>query len=442
MSSQDPYAKYGGSVTEADPYAKYGGSVAPTAPAGPAPDDRSALGVGTDQIKSYLSSLFGKDMVEHPLDTLSRMRAEAIQNRMKSDAGQPPASSMSPVDVAKSMVSGTVKLPYEAAKNVATHTLPMLARDTGALVEAYGGPHTMNAATPEEEQAGAAGAGQALAAAPVIAGDVAMAKAGLPLFSAIKSRFATGPITALEEKIAPGGSVYREKLTKDTAPVLATNPDLVAAKPGDEFRAALYKGHQDAGAAVKSIEAAIPDATPVPLTGTPTNPALLDRLNDLKGKYARLGADDAANAVDTVIKRVNALPGQASGVPSGYIGWDQFSTAKRAFGADLKETGVFKRLVNGTATREDTALAQAYGQMMQTASEVSPELAKANGTFKAYDNAMDAARVDPEDGRYLPGVGKTAADHPLIAAAKTAGKIGIGMAGLSKIWQILRSATD
>ena len=431
MSGQDPYAKYGGAVTESDPYAKYGGSVAtaPSAPAGPAPDDRTALGVANDQVKSYLSGLFGKDLTEHPLDTLKRMGAGAVAHPLDTAA-----------DVAKGIVTGAVTVPYEAAKNVATHTLPMLARDTAALAETAGAPHLMNAATPQEEQAGASGAGQALAAAPVIAGDVALVKSvGSPLFSAVKARLAGDPITAIEEKIAPGGSVYRERLTKDTAPILATNPDLVSAKSGDEFRAALYKGHQDAGVAVKATEAAIPDATPVRITGTPQNPGLLDRLADLKARYVRLNATDAADAIDSTMQRVNGInvKGQA-----GYVGWDQFNTAKRAFGADLRESGVFRRLVNGTATREDTALAQAYGQMMQTTSEVSPELAKANATFKAYDNAMDAARVDPEDGRYLPGVGKTAADHPLIAAAKTAAKLGIGAAGLTKLYQIIKSATD
>lgn len=166
ISAEELAKRFGGTISAISPEdlaAKFGGSVAGSqaSPAGPSPDSRDALSVANDQVHSYLEGTG----FAHPLDTIRKIGASFLQH---------------PVDSTIQVVKGAITTPFTvpaAAIPAAIQSVGTTGRDLGALVEAMGGPHTTTAASPQEDQAAARGAGQFLSAAPVIAGDVAGAKA-------------------------------------------------------------------------------------------------------------------------------------------------------------------------------------------------------------------------------------------------------------------------
>jgi hypothetical protein len=232
----------------------------------------------------------------------------------------------------------------------------------------------------------------------------------------------------IEQKIAPAGDRAR-RLAMDTAKVLADDPEMVQAKPGLHFDRMLFWRYRQAGNALRTVEAQIPDQTPVDTRFIQTG------MDDLIDRYKSVAADDAVKALSAQKERLTRFGDE--------MPWDQFNGFKQRLGNDLEKSGVWKRLMNGTATEKAQALAQAYGHFMETTSGISDELAKANGKFATYADAVDAAGLDRQTGRRVADVGAPLPPSVLQKAGKLALKAGLtagaGTAGAAAAYDLYKT---
>ncbi len=330
-----------------------------------------------DQSAAAMRGMTG-GLIDHPLDTLGNAGKSVLEH---------------PLQSAWDLAKGIVTMPVTGAV-AGARAIENTLRGGAALVGGNMANIPMDVPTDEENIAAAEGAGQFLASAPAIAGAT---KLGNGIFKAAKSRF-NPPLpatTIIEERLAP--STSNALLARDTAKDLAHHTDLVTA-PADKFDELLFSKFKDAGAKVRSVESSIPDATPVP------KQPILDGLQDLREQFESMASDKGVAVIDKQINRIKEM--LPNSISRNTVAWDQFGAVKQSLGKTMKDLGVWKRIANGTAKQADIALSRSYGQLMQSVSEISPELAAANKTFSTFHDALLAAGMDAEEGRRIASIGK------------------------------------
>lgn len=392
--------------------------------------DRSAQEVMQDQGAAVAGGLGITPLVEGFMKWNRQIPKEeptvAPDARTAAQAGDDQARKV--LGTAGSALAAPVTVPYNLAKTA----LQAFRQRAGA-------------ANPEAPfwQTSANAAGQALAAAPVIAGDVAAIKAAPAAAKSLVTNasesfknWRLGPAKAqIEQKLGPS-AIERKAVTGEISDELAKRQNFVKAAKGEPFDSEVYKGFKDSEVALDAAAQQVPK-------GTMARKAPI--VQDIKAKIGKLqvpgqidpatghpvmisGHPDAVKALQNALNTIEQFPDM--------VPFEDMRLFRQQLDQAIKTSGGWKE----TASAAEKAVAEANRSVANSIraelAQAAPVMSPANAEYSLMHKAMESAGLSFEDGRRLANIGKVPASRAL-EAFKAAGKLGIGGYSAYKLLNIL-----